>query len=206
MNFAEWEPHYREILAYFGFDRSTDEEAARILASLLDRDNLLSLATLTCGNEVTVCGNAPCLERDIPKIRGVVFAADAAAEVLEDAGIRPDAVFTDLDGATDRLLGMNREGTIVVVHAHGDNIPLLKHWVPRFPGRIVGTTQAAPLPHVHNFGGFTDGDRAAFAADDLGAAEIHLAGFDLDDKNVDPLKRGKLFWARKLLALIGQTA
>lgn len=205
MQFTAWEPHYREILEYFGFDRAADEEAARLLASLLDRDNLLSLVTLTDGNEVTVCGNAPCLKKDLKTIKGVVFAADAAADVLEDNGIRPDAVFTDLDGATDRLIDMNREGTIVVVHAHGDNIPLLKHWVPRFPGKVVGTTQAAPLPHVHNFGGFTDGDRAVFAADELGASSVTLAGFDLDDKDVDPMKRGKLHWARKLLALIGHS-
>lgn len=206
MLFSEWEPHYQEILEYFGFRREEDEEAARILARLLDRDNLISLVTMTCGNEVTVCGNAPCLKDEIGEIRGIVFAADAAADVLEDNGVRPDAVFTDLDGATDRLISMNREGTIVVIHAHGDNIPLLNHWVPRFPGKIVGTTQAAPLPHVHNFGGFTDGDRAVFAAEELGASRVILAGFDLDDENVDPLKRGKLFWARKLLALIGHTA
>jgi uncharacterized Rossmann fold enzyme len=203
MQFAEWEPHYREILEYFGFDREGDEEAARLLASLLERDNLLSLASLTEGNAVTVCGNAPCLRRDLEKVTGIVFAADAAAEVLDDCGIRPDAIFTDLDGATDRFIEMNREGTIIVIHAHGDNMPLLHHWVPRFKGRVVGTTQAAPLPRIYNFGGFTDGDRAVFAADELGASSITLAGFDLDDKNVDPLKRGKLFWARKLLALIG---
>jgi hypothetical protein len=206
MQFAEWEPHYRGILDYFGFDREGDEEAARLLASLLERDNLLSLASLTEGNAVTVCGNAPCLRRDLERVTGIVFAADAAAEVLDDCGIRPDAVFTDLDGATDRFIEMNREGTIIVIHAHGDNMPLLHHWVPRFKGRIVGTTQAAPLPRIYNFGGFTDGDRAVFAADELGASSITLAGFDLDDKNVDPLKRGKLFWARKLLALIGHEA
>jgi 2-amino-4-hydroxy-6-hydroxymethyldihydropteridine diphosphokinase len=206
MEFSEWEPCYCRILDYFGFDRGADEDAARVIASLLTRDNLLSLVTLTDGNEVTVCGNAPCLKKELGKIKGVVFAADAAAEVLEDNGIRPDAVFTDLDGATDRLLEMNREGTIVVIHAHGDNIPLLKHWVPRFTGNIVATTQATPLPHVHNFGGFTDGDRAVFAADELGASSVTLAGFDLDDKAVDPLKRGKLHIARKLLALIGYTA
>ena len=203
MHFDQWEPHYREILGYFGFDRASDEEAARLLASLLTHDNLLSLISLTEGNEVTVCGNAPCLKDDLLKIKGVVFAADAAAEVLDDAGIRPDAIFTDLDGATDRFITMNREGTIIVVHAHGDNMPLLSHWVPQFTGKIVGTTQAAPLPHVYNFGGFTDGDRAVFAAHELGAQRVSLAGFDLDDRNVDPLKRGKLFWARKLLALLG---
>jgi uncharacterized Rossmann fold enzyme len=203
MEFAAWEPYYEEILAYFGFDRAADEEAALLLASLTRQDNLLSLAALVDHNEVTVCGNAPCLKDEIGKIRGVVFAADAAAEVLDNYGIRPDAIFTDLDGATDRFIDLNRKGTILVVHAHGDNMPLLRHWVPRFPGPIVATTQAAPLPHVHNFGGFTDGDRAVFAADELGATQVTIIGFDLDDKNVEPLKRGKLFWARKLLALLG---
>lgn len=203
MDFTAWEPHYREILDYFGFDRTGDEDAARLLASLLECDNLLSLASIIDGNEVTVCGNAPCLKDQLEDISGIVFAADAAAGVLDSHGIFPDAIFTDLDGADDRFIELNREGTIVVIHAHGDNMPLLRHWVPRFPGKIVGTTQAAPLPHVYNFGGFTDGDRAVFAADELGASQIHLVGFDLDDKDVDPLKRGKLFWARKLLALIG---
>ena len=203
MDFAAWEPHYRDILDYFGFDRAGDEEAARLLASLLECDNLLSLASIVNGNEVTVCGNAPCLKDELEKISGIVFAADAAAEVLDSHGIFPDAIFTDLDGADDRFIELNREGTIVVIHAHGDNMPLLRHWVPRFPGRVVGTTQAAPLPHVYNFGGFTDGDRAVFAAEELGASQVHLVGFDLDDKDVDSLKRGKLVWARKLLALIG---
>ncbi len=203
MQFSEWEPHYKEIVEYFGFDRAADEEAARLLATLLDRDNLLSLASLTDGNEVTVCGNAPCLKDEITKITGIVFAADAAAEVLDSNGIFADAIFTDLDGATDRIIELNREGTIIVVHAHGDNMPLLNYWVPRFSGKVVGTTQAAPLPHVYNFGGFSDGDRAVFAADELGASKITLVGFDLDDEDVDPMKRGKLRWARKLLALIG---
>jgi len=203
MEFKEWEPHYSEILSYFGFDRTGDEEAARLLAALLPRDNLLSLAALTCDNPVTVCGNAPCLKDELGKIKGVVFAADAASDVLDENGIRPDAVFTDLDGASDRLLSLNKEGTIVVVHAHGDNIALLKHWVPQFQGPLVGTTQGTPLSHVHNFGGFSDGDRAVFAADELGAEQITLIGFDLDDEDVDPVKHGKLIWARKLLALIG---
>ncbi len=206
MNFAEWEPYYQEIVEYFGFDRAADEEAARLLATLLDRDNLLSLASLVDGNEVTVCGNAPCLKDELGKIQGIVFAADAAAEVLDSQGIYPDAIFTDLDGATDRFIELNNQGSLIVIHAHGDNMPLLNHWVPRFKGNVVGTTQAAPLPHVYNFGGFSDGDRAVFAADELGASSITLAGFDLDDENVDPMKRGKLQWARKLLALIGKTA
>ena len=203
MDFEEWEPWYSEILDYFGFSREQDEEAARLLASLVPRDDIISLTARTHAKEVTVCGNAPCLKQELGGIRGVVFAADAAAEVLDVYGIRPDVVFTDLDGATDRLLELNESGTIVVVHAHGDNMPLLRHWVPRFKGAVVATTQSIPLPHVYNFGGFSDGDRAVFAADELGARHITLIGFDLDDDNVDPMKKGKLFWARKLLQAIG---
>jgi hypothetical protein len=205
MEFSVWEPHYREILAYFGFSREDDERAAALLATLVARDDLPTLSRLVKGRDVVVCGNAPGLPRDLSLIPqgNVVFAADAAADVLFSRGIRPDAVFTDLDGATDLLIEMNRAGTIVVVHAHGDNIPLLQHWVKRLPGPVVATTQGTPLAHVHNFGGFSDGDRAVFAADALGAKTITLAGFDLDDKNVDPVKRGKLMWAKKLLALIG---
>jgi 2-amino-4-hydroxy-6-hydroxymethyldihydropteridine diphosphokinase len=203
MNFAEWEPHYVAILGYFGFDRAQDEEAARLLATLTGRDDFPLLVSLCKDRHVTVCGNAPCLMNELKKIRGSVFAADAAADVLDGHGIRPDAIFTDLDGASERFIEMNRAGTVLVVHAHGDNMPLLRHWVPNLPGPVVATTQSAPLAHVHNFGGFSDGDRAVFAADALGAAGITIIGFDLDDDAVDPMKRGKLVWAKKLLSLIG---
>lgn len=203
MKFDEWEPLYEEILDYFSFDRAGDEEAARILSGLLSRDDLPALDALCRGRTVTVCGNAPCLPHQIDRIEGTVIAADAAAEVLDARGVRPDAVFTDLDGATDLLTEMNRQGTVVVVHAHGDNIPLVRVWAPRFAGPVVGTTQAAPFGHIHNFGGFSDGDRAVFAAHALGAKDVRLVGFDLDDTSVDPVKHGKLLWARRLLALLG---
>jgi uncharacterized Rossmann fold enzyme len=98
---------------------------------------------------------------------------------------------------------MNRAGTVMVVHAHGDNMDLLRFWVPLFPGPLVGTTQAGPFGRIHNFGGFSDGDRAVFLALALGAAEVTLAGFFLDDPGVNPVKRKKLLWARTLLGLAG---
>ncbi|HDR72440.1 MAG TPA: DUF115 domain-containing protein [Methanoculleus sp.] len=203
MKFEDWEPLYTEILDYFAFDREGDERAAAELARLAPRDDLPVLEACCRGADVTVCGNAPGLKHDLDLVHGTVFAADAAADVLVSRGIRPDAVFTDLDGATDSFPAMNREGTVMVVHAHGDNIPLLRLWVPQFEGPLVATTQARPLPGVHNFGGFSDGDRAVFAADALGAASVTLVGFDLDDAAVDPVKRGKLAWARTLLGIIG---
>lgn len=203
MRFEDWEPHYTEILDYFGFDRESDEAAADLLAEILPYDDIGGLESLISGKTVTICGNAPSLASELDRIEGVVIAADAAALVLYNAGILPDAIFTDLDGADDPFITMNEGKTIIVVHAHGDNMPLLRRWVPRFPGKLIGTTQAAPLPHIHNFGGFTDGDRAAFTADALGAAHLNFIGFDLSDTAVDPMKKGKLFWARRLLGMIG---
>lgn len=202
MKFEDWEPIYGEIAEYFGLDRGEDERAAEILGGLLHHDDIGILAEACRGRDVCVCGNAPCLEREVHLVEGTVFAADAASLVLLSHGIRPDAIFTDLDGATDDFLGMNREGTIIVVHAHGDNIPLLRYWMPRFTGPLVATTQGRPLEKVHNFGGFTDGDRAVFAAHSLGAASITILGFDLDDPDVDPMKKGKLYWAGRLLDML----
>lgn len=202
-NFEAWEPYYREILDYFSFDREKDEEAAKLLSTLLTRDDIAMLERTCQGATVTVCGNAPGLCDELQKIEGTVWAADAATEVLVAQGIRPSAVFTDLDGATEIFLTINTQGTIMVVHAHGDNIPLLRSWVPKFRGPVVGTTQSHPLPWVHNFGGFTDGDRAVFAAHALGAVKVNLIGFYLDDPSVEPVKRGKLRWARTLLGLLG---
>jgi len=203
MRFEEWEPHYLRILKTFGFDREDDEEAALVAAGLTSRDDTALLEELCMGRTVTVCGNAPCLKDEAARCEGTVFAADGAADVLLRAGIRPDAVFTDLDGAEESFFGMNSEGTVMVVHAHGDNLPLVRRWVPRFEGPMVLTCQSRPFAHVHNWGGFTDGDRAVFAADALGAARVIILGFDLDDKQVPPMKRGKLLWARTLLSLIG---
>lgn len=203
MNYEAWAPLYDEILDYFQFDREADAEAAALLSALLPRDDLAALDSLIRGQAVTVCGNAPILPNELDRVSGVVLAADGAADVLYSHGIRPAAVFTDLDGATEVFFEMNREGTVMVVHAHGDNMRLLRAWVPDFEGPLVGTTQGPPISNVHNFGGFSDGDRAAFAADHFGASAVTFAGFNLDDASVDPIKRGKLLWARRLLALLG---
>ena len=201
-----WEPYYLRILDYFGFSREDDEEAARLLSAILPRDDIALLQELLCGAKVIVAGNAPSLSADIKNTdfsNHIVIAADAAARRLYAAGVTPHIVFTDLDGLDDDVLELNAAGTLLAVHAHGDNMPLVKSWVPKMKGPVVGTTQSTPLSNVYNFGGFSDGDRGVFAAHELCAAEVSLIGFDLDDTSVDPVKHGKLMIARKLLHLIG---
>jgi uncharacterized Rossmann fold enzyme len=46
----------------------------------------------------------------------------------------------------------------------------------------IGTTQVKPLQNVYNFGGFTDGDRAVFLANEFGAINIVLVGMDFGEK------------------------
>ena len=201
-----WDEYYVRILDYFGFSREDDEEAARLLSSILPGNDISLLTDTISGSDIIVAGNAPSLPDDIKKtdFEGkVVIAADAAARVMKKGGVIPDIVFTDLDGLDDDVLEMNEAGTILAVHAHGDNMPLVKSWVPKMKGPVVGTTQSTPLENVYNFGGFSDGDRGVFAAYELGAKSVSLIGFDLDDKSVDPVKHGKLMIARKLLHLLG---
>ena len=201
-----WDEYYVKILDYFGFSREDDEEAARLLSSILPRNDISLLTNTISGSDIIVAGNAPSLPDDIKKTNfegKIVIAADAAARVMKKGGVIPDIVFTDLDGLDDDVLEMNEAGTILAVHAHGDNMPLVKSWVPKMKGPVVGTTQSTPLENVYNFGGFSDGDRGVFAAYELGAKSVSLIGFDLDDKSVDPVKHGKLMIARKLLHLLG---
>ncbi|MDR0438704.1 MAG: DUF115 domain-containing protein [Methanocalculaceae archaeon] len=204
MKAEEWEPYYSEILDFFGFLRENDERAALVLADLLPRDDIEKLRSTIQGRDCIVCGNAPSLAVEIRTTDfsdKIIIAADAAARVLLHANYRPDVILSDIDGMDDDFLSMNDLGTILVLHAHGDNIPLVRSWVPKVRGPIVGTTQATPLAHVHNFGGFSDGDRCVFCAYEFGAASVALIGFDLDDHSVDPIKHGKLMIARKLLKL-----
>ncbi|MDZ7688456.1 MAG: 6-hydroxymethylpterin diphosphokinase MptE-like protein [Halobacteriales archaeon] len=200
MEFEDWEPFYEEILDEFGYSREEDRNAARFLDEKLGDFDLSRLETLLRDENVAVVGDAPSLEPpSVPK-EGVVIAADGAAELLSEADVKVDVIVTDLDGAPRHAAEASYEGTVVVVHAHGDNLDALERWLPEFDfSNVLGTTQtdARRFDALHNFGGFTDGDRAVFLADEFGAARIVLVGFDFEAAEGE--KREKLRWARRLL-------
>lgn len=201
MEFTTWNPVYERILADFGFDRAADERARDVLASLVESFDIARLAGFE-GATVVVAGAGPSLSDEAPvAVEGdYVVAASTAADVLREAGVGVDVVVTDLDKNPESTRTMSREGTVVAAHAHGDNLPAVREWVPQFAAEnVLGTTQAEPAGPVYNFGGFTDGDRAAFLADALGAAELVFLGWDFDDPSVSSLKEKKLRWAERLL-------
>ncbi|AFV22471.1 hypothetical protein Mpsy_0258 [Methanolobus psychrophilus R15] len=204
MEFEKWEPVYSGILEDMGFSRKEDERAALILSRLLDHSgnaDVSVLYELIGGKNVLVCGNAPCLKEELGSVNAgnyVVIAADGAAVVILDSGIVPDIIVTDLDGDVEKEIIANNRGSLMVVHAHGDNIDKLERYVPLLHS-IVGSTQSVPLKNVYNFGGFSDGDRCVFLAKEFGAAKIILIGFDFNDEDVTPTKKKKLQWAKRLI-------
>jgi hypothetical protein len=202
MKFAEWEPVYEAIVADFGFDREADTDARDLLASLTEPFDLGRLPEVE-GRTVAIAGGASSLWDELGLVReaDVVFAASSAAGVLREAGVDVDLMTTDVDKIPATARDLTRDGVPVAVHAHGDNVPAVREWVPRFDAAwTLATTQVEPVPGVVNFGGFTDGDRAAFLADHFGAARLTFPGWDFDDLDVDPVKRRKLAWAERLLA------
>lgn len=208
MKFNEWEPLYREIINDMGYDPDQDALSARILSEMLFEikrsASLKTLFELIKDNDVLVCGNAPCLGEDLLKIEPseyCIIAADGATAVLMNAGIVPHIIVTDLDGDIEAQIEANSQGAVMVVHAHGDNIPAINSVVPQL-GNIIGSTQAQPLENVFNFGGFTDGDRCVFLAKEFQASGIMMIGFDFNDPDVTDVKKKKLKWAKKLISLV----
>lgn len=217
MEFDEWQPLYLRILADFNFDRHADEESAQILSEILRKhdkdgrhgsDTLHDLRGLISEKRVAVCGNAPSLAAEVEAIEAyesvgpecVTIAADGATTVLMACGRIPDVIVTDLDGTIEDIISASNQGSFVVVHAHGDNIPAVRSVVPQLNmARVLGTTQSKPFGNIHNFGGFTDGDRCVFLARACHAAEVVLFGFDYDDPDVSRVKKKKLAWAKRLI-------
>jgi uncharacterized Rossmann fold enzyme len=169
-------------------------------------DDSLKAARDRVSSIVLVCGGGPNLADDLSMthIRWPVIAADSATTTLLASGINPDIIVSDLDGVVEDQIEVNSRGAPILVHAHGDNTRAIDQYVGRFEGAVVGTCQCKPLDHVFNYGGFTDGDRAACIAAELGAKQVLLAGFDFENpaaklgKNSDVKKR-KLAWARIIL-------
>jgi len=220
MNFTTWEPFYKNIVTDFSFSVEDDERAAALLNELLQKKSsaINKLKDLIDGKDMFIFGASPSLESSIIKYKErfvdrVTIAADGATSALLKHNIVPDIIVTDLDGNMGDQHQANLKRSIVVIHAHGDNIEQIKTEVPMFKGDLIGTTQTDPRSHnrLYNFGGFTDGDRAAYLADHFHAKNIWLLGFDftgeigsysfVEHKNKD-IKLKKLQWCKQLLDIL----
>ncbi len=203
MDWARWEPTYEAILADFGFSRAADEAARDELDALLEDRLCVDLDAFRAelaGREAVILGGAPA--ENVPE--GPLLVADPRAPPPRE----PVAVVTDLDGDVALQVALSALGVPLVVHAHGDNRDALARHVPRLLGPVLGTTQAEPRGRMRDFGGFTDGDRAACLAVAMGAASLRLVGFDFETPAPKPgrdaaAKLRKLAWARRIVEGLG---
>lgn len=232
MEIETWMAWYKEILQNFGFDRNSDEESAEYLNDYLKNqfinDNrnkkAISFSDLPTRENIIVFGAGPSLKNHINKLKPkisanpdyfILISADGATTALIEENIIPHIIVTDLDGKLEDILKANAQGAFLVVHGHGNNLDALKSNLDDLEN-ILGTTQSYPLEYVHNFGGFTDGDRAVFLAVELGAKNIIMSGMDFgevvtkysrpDMKDAtgpaDDIKKLKLKYAEKLVEWI----
>ena len=217
MEFIEWFPYYQEIREQFGYSTEKDQEAAKLLSHMTRRKalDLKVLRKKIQGKKVLVIGAGVDLEASIPYIKRnrnfTKIVANGAIQAVLEHRIKPDVVVTDLDGNQLFLKKADKLGAIMVVHAHGDNISLMSKIVPKFR-HVIGSTQVMPMNNVYNFGGFTDGDRSVFLAEELGASQIILVGMDLGNEigryyskgtvHDAELKRAKMKVAKRLLAML----
>ncbi|MDR2829980.1 MAG: DUF115 domain-containing protein [Methanobrevibacter sp.] len=230
INFKKWEKCYRKILNDFGFKRKEDEKSAECLNQILSKREHLSFNELkNYTNEISdsnlfiVFGAGPSIKKHLNYVKKhskkfkdhIIVAADGATSALLEEDIIPDIIVTDLDGKIDDLLIANSKGAVFIIHGHGNNLDLIKKYTNRFD-KVLGTTQSTPLKNVYNFGGFTDGDRAIFLVESLGAKKIVLGGMDFGkyvtnysrpniEKNIeiaDNIKVKKLKYAKKIVKWI----
>ncbi|MCI4317688.1 MAG: DUF115 domain-containing protein, partial [Thermoplasmata archaeon] len=191
VEYAEWEPQYHRIMAEFGFSWPRERKSAERLRELLPDAALEAperrLAARLRGRDAIVVGlaphvGAPPLWKLASAVRPpAIIAADGAAARCLDAGLVPEVVATDLDGPVPSEVSANARGALVVVHAHGDNLPAIDRWVPEFGGELAGSWSGPPEGGLIDVGGFTDGDRAAYLAHHFGASRILLWGFDFEN-------------------------
>ncbi len=198
-----WLSFYSQVRSWMGYDKAQDYKSASLLNQLLGGFKEEELPSLK-GEEVAVVGAGPSLT-SLRDFQGrVIIAADGASNYLQEIGLTPDIVVTDLDGI-DAF-----PDSLYVVHAHGDNVHLL-HKVSKMR-RVIGTCQVDPFGRLKVLGGFTDGDRAIVIARALGAERVRLYAMDFDspfigkyskphfseDVPVTPIKRRKLEIARRI--------
>ncbi|MFH1722783.1 MAG: 6-hydroxymethylpterin diphosphokinase MptE-like protein [Candidatus Altiarchaeota archaeon] len=218
---VDWETTYELAKKKFELNYARDDEAAEMLGNLLPKNpDLEVLKSLITNRTCIVFGCGPSLEGDFYGLlkkgfleKSTTIASDGAVSIFLQNGLFADINVTDLDGPEKDIIKANNLGSFTVVHAHGDNISQLKEIVPKLNGKIIGTTQKAPLENVFNFGGFTDGDRATYLCAHFGPSLIILAGMDF---GVAPghyshttkieVKEDKLAFAKQLIEELASTS
>jgi uncharacterized Rossmann fold enzyme len=186
VDWETWKPIYTDIAFRLDLTITDDYAATKTLSHLIKDVSpiplLERLGRTIRERDVVIFGCGPSLMDHIAYVSqhfsgAVHIAADGAISALREYGLGCDILVTDLDGNMEDILFAVAEGTLPVVHAHGDNQSAVLKSVPQMDC-LLGSTQVEPLPNVFLWGGFTDGDRACYLASEYGPRRIVLAGMD----------------------------
>ena len=216
MKWSEWKGTYESIVADFSFNMNDEvkaidaaEETSRKMCSLKGKEAIDTLAELI-REEVVIAGNSRHLEREAKSLvsEGILkgrtlIAADSAAPRLNEIGIRSDVIVSDMDGDVKAEMDLNEEGSLLLLHFHGDNYIGASEIAGKLKGKFMVTVQGKPTECTFNFGGFTDGDRAVMLAEEFRSGRIYLIGFDFEhplEKGKEAvIKKKKLRWAKEII-------
>ncbi|MEJ2280179.1 MAG: DUF115 domain-containing protein [Candidatus Lokiarchaeota archaeon] len=179
--FKDFEPWYHKILNDFDFKYKEDIHARDVLHEILKNaisseeieESLKKFkAQFSVKKDILIYGCGPSLETTINLIieektkdfflNFINIAADGASVLLRKKGIPINAIFTDLDGASQKEIKFSE---FKIIHSHGDNIEKIKESedIIKSEQNVIGTTQTNPEDTLLlNPGGFTDGDRIIF--------------------------------------------
>ena len=185
MTIRGWNARYHEIRNVFGYRKYDDIISAKKLNSKIGKRYPLSNIKKTIkGQTVFIIGAGPSLSRSISTLKKyqnvTKIVADGAVQALIEHNIKPQILVTDLDGDIASIKKIGRTKIPIIIHAHGNNYDKLDI-VSKFQNKI-GTTQTEKFGKLENFGGFTDGDRCVFMAENFNAKKIILFGMDFGDK------------------------
>lgn len=215
--YNNWDEWYKIILDDFSFKQEDDIKSAEFLN---ERVSKFDVSHIDFKNQSIIFGAGPSIKKHLAFLKSNVnlkdytlIAADGTTKALLEESIIPDIIVTDLDGDMDSIIESNKLGSILYVHAHGDNLDKLKKYIDKLD-KVVPTCQCKSFGNLENFGGFTDGDRAVhIAVYSIGVKKIILAGMDFGNiitnysrpeigvefKEADTFKKKKLCYAKKLI-------
>ncbi len=219
-DYNDWNKWYNLIVKEFNFNKEEDYKVSLILNNIIQNKGKFDITNMHLPKQCIIFGAGPSIKKNISFIKStfdlekyLIIASDGATTALMEEDILPDIIVTDLDGDMEKIIESNKQGSILYVHAHGDNQDKIENYVPKLD-KIIPTTQSKKVGLLENYGGFTDGDRAVhIAVYALGMETIILAGMDFGNiitnysrpeigvplKEADNIKKLKLKYAEKLI-------
>lgn len=193
MEWTSWEPLYQKVAKELDLNITKDYEIAEKYKNLIEENliqkfsNRLQKIRSKKIKTVWIIGAGPSLEHDFEiyrkyhtKTNELLVGVDGACKFLLEQKFYPDIIFSDLDGSIEAIIKCLKHGSIIFLHAHGDNFNLIENSfqvIKEFD--FIPTVQTKPVdPFLFNFGGFTDGDRAiSTILSLLKSCDILLLGF-----------------------------